>query len=264
MQRAVEFIDSPYGEFSIWAEPDPEGYYIIGADIAKGLDVKEKRRTSDHSTMCVMRRLPGHRLEQVAEGFLRCEVSAFGLMLAAFGFRYNDAIVNPERNIAEGVVAGLMQANYPEQCWYQPPVSLSTFGAMQSRYFYAKTKSTQDFLIDTTLDYLANDKVVIRSQPLLDELAGLQYEAGRRVKTNGKDRSIALMMSVVVDATTAAPSFLTARKKEDLVMPDGIDDALWRKRHGIKDPPRDVGMGTVDSFTDGEGSDESDWSLDVL
>lgn len=252
--KQIDLFDSPNGEFSVWEEPVPDAEYIIGADIAKGLDIREKTQRSDHSTFCILKRLPAG-LEQVAEGYIRCETSYFGLVLATFGFWYNTALLNPERNIAEGVTAGLMMADYPQDKWYQPPVSLSVVGAQQTKYFFAKTKASQGQLLTTTIDYCARGSLLLRSEPLLTELRGLQYVDNRNVNTNGKDRSIALMMGVIADATTDPPVLVRrVDKREAPPTPHGKDPATWKEMHGVKEKREEGNF-----YMGGEGAPE--WAL---
>lgn len=200
----IDFRRNRTGDYRVWEDPQPDAHYILGADIALGHDIGDKKPRSNQSTIAIYRRLPG-LLEQVAEGRTRCEPLQFGLIIAAWATRYNNAVINPERNIVDATLAGIRQAGYPTQFWYQPPITMSVVGAMSSKYFFHKGAASSQFLFSVMNDYLARGALIIRSEPLLSELALLQRDKSGRPVTSGKDLAIATMMAVIVDATTDFP-----------------------------------------------------------
>jgi hypothetical protein len=257
--RRVEFFDHHRGEFQVWEEPIPGDQYIIGADIAMARDMtmgvdavgSRRHREGDSSAMCVLRRHP-LGVEQVAECLIRCDPVYFGIMIALWARKYNNAIINPERNSADACVAGLRQAGYPEEFWYIPTVSLSFSGNLQSKYFLQKSRSTGAFLISTLVDYLSSGHLLLRSKNLLQELGTLQKGTNGDIDTNGKDLSIALMMALAVDATTAPPAPKVAPKVEESGYKHGMDPSHFEK------PPKATGStGFLDSTGEGTTLDST-------
>ncbi len=239
---------SSRGEIQIWEKPVPDVEYILGADVAQGATFGSAKQNADMSTLCILRR-DGMTLVQVAEADYRCENFQFGQIIAALGAWYNHAWINVERNLAHGVIAGLKSSGYPQERWYIPPVASSVTEATSWNYFFHKNISTSKVLIDTMLSYMDPEapRLVLKSKNTLAEIASLQLDANGRVNTNGKDRTIALAMAIIVDATTEVMLAPRVVVKKTGTPPFGVDPRLWRQANGIEEP--------VDTTSD----DAPDW-----
>jgi hypothetical protein len=79
-----------YGELAVWEEPQPNEDYVIGADVAQGLE------DGDFSVGWVLKR---STLKYVARlKTKRCDADEFGQKLALLGWWYNTALVGAEIN----------------------------------------------------------------------------------------------------------------------------------------------------------------------
>jgi hypothetical protein len=243
------------GEIHVLEEPVEGAQYIIGADVAQGATFGTAKQDADESTLCVLRR-DGMQLIQVCEAAYRSENYVFGQVLAAIGTWYNHAFVNVERNLAHGVIAGLKSSGYPVERWYVPPIQSSTLDASAAQYFFHKNASTQKVLLDTLIAYMDPEAPRLRlfSKRCLNEIGSLQRDANGAINTNGKDRTIALAMAVIVDATTEFEVELLEKKKARPIAPFGVDEEQWNELHGIKN----VRPQQSDEVPDWEGSGETD------
>jgi hypothetical protein len=85
----MEFRPSPDGEFMVWAEPDVEGVYVVGADVAEGLS------HGDYSSAHV---IDARDHSVVAHWHGHIEPDLFGDLLAEIGWWYNGALIGVENN----------------------------------------------------------------------------------------------------------------------------------------------------------------------
>lgn len=88
-RKNIEFRETPDGEFSVWSEPDYEGVYVVGADVAEGL------AHGDYSSVHVID-ARDHQL--VAHWHGHIEPDLFGDLLAEIGYWYNGALLGVENN----------------------------------------------------------------------------------------------------------------------------------------------------------------------
>lgn len=90
-----------YKKLKVFKREKPHREYIIGADVASGLDVSEGKGDLDYSTAHVLDKETG---EQVAEYKAHVVPEEFGMQLAELGRRYNNALIAVEKNEDGGQV----------------------------------------------------------------------------------------------------------------------------------------------------------------
>lgn len=88
-RRNVDYRKTPDGELAVWAEPTPEGIYVIGADVAEGLG------HGDYSSAHV---IEARSLTVVAHWHGHIEPDLFGEALAELGWWYNGGLLGVENN----------------------------------------------------------------------------------------------------------------------------------------------------------------------
>ena len=93
----------------VWELPDDEEEYVIGADVAEGLE------SGDRSSFDVVRRSSG---EQVAHWYGHLDPELFARLLAHVGKWYNEAYIMPERNNHGHAVLQTLRAVYPHSRIY--------------------------------------------------------------------------------------------------------------------------------------------------
>lgn len=90
LRRApIEWKGQFYGEALIYRNARPGQSYVIGGDVAEGIE-------SDSSTACVLDRATGEMCAMFASN--KVEPGDFAYVLAVLGYMYNRATVGPERN----------------------------------------------------------------------------------------------------------------------------------------------------------------------
>lgn len=116
-------VKDDYGELTVWEEPIPGEDYVIGADVAQGLEHR------DYSVGWVLRRSNLSFVARIKGN--RFDADEFGQKLCLLGWWYNSALLGPEIN-GPGVacVAAIRRLRY-SRVWFdrnivkvgEPPTS---------------------------------------------------------------------------------------------------------------------------------------------
>lgn len=104
-----ELIKTLLNFLLVWELPDPDGEYVIGADVAEGLE------HGDRSSFDVANKITG---EQVAHWYGHLDAELFAMLLAHVGKWYNTAYIMPERNNHGHAVLQKLRAVYPTTSIY--------------------------------------------------------------------------------------------------------------------------------------------------
>jgi hypothetical protein len=247
--KHVTIREAPGGSVRIWEDPQPGAEYILGSDVADGVTFgvdAAGRKLLDSSTFSIWKRTP-LQLEQVAECVCQADNFEFGRAIAAWGMHYNAALVNVERNRAQGVIAGLRVAEYPVHRMFRPPLHAATSEGLAGNYFFQKTASNSKNLMDTVFAW-SRDRLIPRSASLVHELGTLRRDQRGVVDTNGRDVTIACAMAVIADAQgdpiemQATPA---SQRKQEVPWnidpgpeeaPEKQDTVNWDGETGLYDP----------------------------
>lgn len=108
-KRKSVFEASADGEFSLWAAPKEQGVYVIGADVAEGLEHGDF--SSAHIIDARQSRVIGHWHGHI-------EPDLFGHLLAELGWMFNGALVGVENN-NHGLTTLKAMQNYGYQNLYR-------------------------------------------------------------------------------------------------------------------------------------------------
>jgi hypothetical protein len=177
-------------------------------------------------------------MEQVAEVYDRIQPNETGKLTAKLGRWYNEALLNVERNIAEGVILGLRAEEYPEECFYFHRILKSTTGSNEERLFFNKTFASEAELFETFIDMAEHGGILMRSKALFEELQGLRESKTRtgrtHVETNGKDRAIACLMAAIAHKNWHFNPPDASPDVEDESPPWGVDPNAWREKRGLE------------------------------
>ena len=87
--KHTELRQSGDGEFAVWADPEPQGVYVLGADVAEGLG------HGDYSSCHVV---DAHSGDVVAHWHGHIEPDLFGELLCEIGWLYNTGLLGIENN----------------------------------------------------------------------------------------------------------------------------------------------------------------------
>jgi len=100
-KKIVRFLPNNDGHFTIWKQPDPAWRcrYVLGVDVAEGIEVADGTKERDYSTIEVVDTIGDKgKIEQVAEYRARIEPHAFAEVVFHTAKYYQDAFIIPEAN----------------------------------------------------------------------------------------------------------------------------------------------------------------------
>lgn len=152
------------GRLKVWAEPDPMRCYIVGADVAEGLE------HGDYSSAHV---IDHHTGEVCAVWHGDLHPADFGKLLAHIGRRYNNAWIGVERN-NHGLttVTRLQDLDY-RRLYVEEAVD--TPGAKpRRRYGWQTTRKTKPMMVDTLIKVLEDEPEAIKDRDTFAEM--LRFE----------------------------------------------------------------------------------------
>lgn len=161
----------------IYKEPEEEGLYVIGADVAEGVT------GGDYSVAVVWNRKTG---EEVAMYRGHMPPDRFGEMLNKWGRKYNNAFMVVEiNNHGLTTVTILKQLLYPSL--YFRPRQHETMGTQVSdKIGWKTTRVTRPLLIDEFAQAVREGSLTIHSKELLDEMTVFIYDdSGNMVAQEG-------------------------------------------------------------------------------
>jgi len=191
------FGPTPQGRFAVWEEPDPNKAYIVGADVAEGLE------KGDFSCAYVINHQTG---EMVAEWHGKIDADMFARVLYAIGMRYNTAFLAPERNNHGMTVLSWLQSNlmYPNNRIYvemvhDPPAK------PYKRYGWVTNLRTRSIMIDNLIREAREGIHGIRSADLLDEMLSFKIQKNGKMEADSDmhdDRVMAYAIAKYVKQTT--------------------------------------------------------------
>lgn len=156
----VLFLDDPQGQLQVWRMPEPQHQYVVGADVAFGLE------HGDYSVAIVVDCETG---EQVAKWRGHIDTDLFGTeILGPLGLFYNKALMGPEANpIGVATTLALVRSGYPHMYWRKKGFD----GAepdTTSRYGFLTNSQTKPMIIDDLVrdiregTYVTFDEEVVR------------------------------------------------------------------------------------------------------
>ena len=174
------------GEIEIYHEPIPGRKYVIGSDVAEGLE------TRDSSTFCI---LDAETLEEVANGEYIKKPDEHGRILDTWARKYNNAFLGVERNNHGHSTLNTLR----NECKYRNlyvEVALDTRRNKKTDKPGWSTNEKSKYIMLDELDSSHREgKVKINSVKTLNEMRGVQTEDGK-VSTNGKDRVVAAAIAL--------------------------------------------------------------------
>lgn len=228
------------GEFAVWGPPEDGASYIVSCDPSLG---RQWSDGADHSSVGVWRRWPGRILEQVAELHVRWPIGRVGQAIACLARAYggyvdeenrerNCAIVNIERNLMEAARWAMTEdQQFSEEFFFVPREHRSVNGGSVKVFFTNKDQRSQHYILNTLIDYLDRKAIIIRSEPTVNELRLLEKEMDGSVETNGRDRSVMVMMAVVADQELPAVGEVAKEAPKEDECPWGVDRELWNRKN---------------------------------
>lgn len=254
MSRELAVFEDIQGPWTVWEQPIEGADYVLGGDTAQGQkDAQGREHQGDQCTAFIGRRVKGRGVIQVAEFADWIDPYTFGEIVASWGARYNNAILNVERNQGLGTLLAVESCGYPRERLYVPTQQASVMGGIEARVWLYTTQQIKKLLVDTAWDYMQRGMLTLRSALLVAEMDKVSKDEKNIPVLGGKDRTVAMLEAVYVDATTSAVLVEIVDKQARLSqIPQHVDRELWKKHLGIQeeDPSGPEGWGDVPEFED--------------
>lgn len=185
----VRIEENERGPLRMWKPPRLGGRYIIGADVAEGLE------HGDYSG--------GHvydwdTFEQVAEWHGHEEPWAFGGELAMLGNVYNSALIACEAN-KDGATVNqrLRNDGYPHLYWRIEEDTRGASGRRRARLGWLTTQKSKPMMINALADSLNDPTCVIPSRETIGECLTFVYRDGGMGAQNGCNDDRVIMSAIV-------------------------------------------------------------------
>jgi len=155
----------PDGKLKVWKYPEPNKSYVIGADVAEGV------QGGDFSAAEVLCR---EDFEQVAEWHGLISPDEFALELADLGFYYNTALLAVEKNNAGVATLSRLRTLYWNLfCMFKMDniqrIPVKTLG-------WTTSTKTRPLIIDGITKVLREGEMIFNGTELLEELTFMVYE----------------------------------------------------------------------------------------
>jgi hypothetical protein len=174
VSRVISILPNNPGSVVIYQKPAKGRSYVIGVDVAEGIDVSEKdsaKKDPDYTVACVLDRDTG---EQVAKLRGRIWPSEAGPQVATLAEWYNWAFVVPERNsVGVALIDALKLAGYPLYLIFsgQPTADDMDPGKMEfMRLGWSTSPVSRVQLISALDESIRTLSVLVRDRHTLSEL----------------------------------------------------------------------------------------------
>lgn len=193
--RGASFIPLQDGEISVWEEPSIAEAYVIGADVAEGLE------HGDFSAAYVIS-LSTFRTVAAYHGHI--DTDDFAEVLAALGYRYNTALIGVEaNNHGQSTNNHLARVNYP-RIYYRRTLDTRTKNLRETRGWLT-TAASKPLMIDELARALKQGMVIEDEYAIAELKLYKRDEKGRMGGSPWDDRVMALAVGVQMLEHVRAP-----------------------------------------------------------
>ena len=180
------FIPSADGDLSIWAFPEPEGIYVVGADVAEGL------QHGDYSSAHIINAKNG---EVVAHWHGHLEPDLFGEHLAILAWWYNGALLGIENNNH-----GLTSIKAAQRLGYKNLYRTRKLDRIRAdtteQLGWRTTTTSKPLMIDELVAAVRNEEIVLACEKTIAELRTFVRKSnGRMTGSPYDDRTISLAVA---------------------------------------------------------------------
>jgi len=179
----------------IWEYPDPNRYYTIIADVARG-------DSSDYSAFHV---LDVETMTQVAEYKSQIDTREYANVLLATANEYNQALLVVENaNIGWDVIQSILEKGYTNVHYSHRMDADSSFEKYMDRFDrgsgmvpgFTMSQKTRPLALEKMRDFLENKIVTIRSIRLLEELRVFVWKNGKQQAMNGYNDDLVMSFAM--------------------------------------------------------------------
>lgn len=190
--------ENPKGSLKVWLEPVKGHDYVIGVDVAEGLEMNSGGTESARTDFSVAYVLDRKTAEVVACWYGKLMGDQLGHVLDLLGRYYNQAFIGVERN-HQGLLPliTLRDLNYP-RLYYQEKLGLDADKQTPKLGWYTD-RFTRPLMIDEGSRWLREGRVKIYDEDLVDEMMSfVRYPDGQGRAAQGAfdDRVMAFLITL--------------------------------------------------------------------
>lgn len=179
------FVKNDRGQIYIRELPKDRMQYAVGADVAEGL------KEGDDSAFSVMSK----DMRQVAWYCGKIDPDNFGRLLVAIAKFYNGAILAPEQNNhGHATLLSIKNAGYYKV--YKREVLEELGSDIQEKVGWLTTAKTKMLMMDDLVAAHRDNSISIGDEATLREMIGISIEDDGNIKLNGKDKTVAIAISL--------------------------------------------------------------------
>lgn len=178
------------GDIEIYENPLPGERYVIGSDVAEGLD------EADNSSFFILNVRTG---EEVANGEYTLTPDNHARVLDKYSRMYNNALIAVERNNHGHSVLNTLRNECKSTLRLYIPEKDATVvkKSVEDRYGWLTTESSKYFMLDELDTAIRLGHIKIKSARTLKQLRSILKKNGK-VSINGKDRIVAVAIAWAV------------------------------------------------------------------
>ena len=204
-----DLIEGLSDELKIWKQPDPVMHYVIGADVAEGLEKNEDFDGGDGAKdgdFSVADIICTETCEQVAQLRGRMDADIFAKKLAYIGRRYNMACIAPEVNDHGRTVVFVLNnvLSYPNL--YRPEKNFGILQRGRNEYGWETNGISKSFLIDNTRRFVRERLVVINSKQTVHELGCFRKNRQGNMKAmHGENDDCVMALGIALECYRLQP-----------------------------------------------------------
>ncbi len=210
----------------IYREPLKDMAYAVAGDPAEGLE------HGDNSALSVLNR----NMDQVAFYAGKLDPDLFGALMVEVAKHYNQAIVAPEvNNHGHAVIAAIKMRKYYK--FFKRETKEEIGKDIQDRVGWLNTVKSKMELLDDLKKSFRDGSLGVNDEATLREMLICVYEEDGNVILNGKDRVVALGISIqaikqaLLDKEYKASSPVKETKKDVTKMKTEDRIAYYKRRH---------------------------------
>ncbi|WP_330111959.1 hypothetical protein VSU16_04705 [Cetobacterium somerae] len=178
------------GEIEIYEYPSPGERYVIGSDVAEGLE------EADSSTFFILNVRTG---EEVANGEYIMTPDNHGRVLDKYSKMYNNALIAVERNNHGHSVLNTLENECKAslRLYITQADAASVKKTQKDKYGWQTTEPSKYFMLDELDTAIRREYIKIKSTRTLKQLRSVIKENGK-ISVNGKDLVVAVAISWAV------------------------------------------------------------------
>lgn len=206
-QKRLAFIPSKEGWLSVWRRPQSGHQYVIGADVAEGIETEGATREDlyDHCSADILDAGTGEQVAQIHGDF---EPDEYGRMLAMVGKWYNTAFIGVERNNnGQTTLNELGHTDYPTASIFS-----RTFTPDGGRYStpqqgWLTTVVTRPNLINRLAQGIRERAFIVNSARTQQECLSFVIKKNGRVEAqSGSKDDCVISLGIALEMLNYAPS----------------------------------------------------------